>query len=172
MIRSIVLAAALLAAIPAAATAPLEGDAPVTVQFRELFDGGKPSALAQELNGRAIEIVGFFAPPPTAESPFYVLVGAPAQFCPYCSAVHEQDHLPYVLVYPEGETTRYGARARIRIVGRLDAGVNHENFYGIHNDLRLFDAVVLRDRQRINPVRQRAASQMNPDIANSIAEED
>lgn len=120
--------------------------APVRVQFRDLFNGnGKPTDRAVSLSGQFIEIVGFFTPPPTRESPFRVLVGAPTAICPYCTAINEVDHLPYVLVYADEEIGRVGLRARMRIVGQIFASHDHEQFYGLHNDIRIIGATITPD---------------------------
>ena len=148
--RFFVLAAA-LCAFALSGPARAENDAtatdgdPVSVQFRDLFRSGKPSPRAMELNGQKVLIQGFFADRPADDSPFYVLVGAPTQYCPYCSTVNEQDHLPFVLVYPHAEVPGHGGRTRVAVEGVLDAGLNYESTFGLHNDLRLLEAQVRID---------------------------
>ncbi len=133
---------------------------PVFVQFRDLFArGGKPSDTAVALSGRQVVMTGFTTPPPTHESPFLVFVGAPTSFCPYCSSIHEEDHLPYVLIYPEDEDVPiFGLNARILVTGTLQASHDYDPFYGIHNDVRILDAMVTRDERAINPIRQPRAA--------------
>lgn len=127
------------------------------VQFRDLFRGGKPSPNAQDLDGSHVGLVGFFAPPPTDDSPFLVMVGNPTSVCPYCTTVSEEEHLPFVLVYPQVpfDWSYYGQRRRYRVVGKLSAGGQNENFYQIHNDLRIVDAVVVPDQRTSNPTLER-----------------
>ena len=143
----------------AAATAAVN-ERPVFVQFRDLFArGGKPSEAAVALSGRRVVMTGFSTPPPTMESPFLVFVGAPTNFCPYCSSIHEEDHLPYVLIYPENEEVPiFGLSARILVTGTLQASHDYDPFYGIHNDVRILDATIARDERAINPVRQPRAA--------------
>ncbi|MGF1447138.1 MAG: hypothetical protein ACFBRM_13195 [Pikeienuella sp.] len=139
---------------------------PVWVQFRELFSGiGKPTDRAVELSGNVIEIEGFLAPPPSYNSPFLVFVGAPTVKCPYCSSINDEEHLPYILVYPnEGDSFPRTQRHRLKVVGRIMASHDHEPIYGLHNDIRILDAqVTLDDRtpgrfQRARNVRTDAAS--------------
>lgn len=128
----------------------------IPVQMRDLFvPGGKPSAKAVFLSGRQIAIAGFAAEPPDEDSPFLVLVGAPTAFCPYCATIDEQDHLPYILVYPEdvevvGDIDK---NARIRVIGELETSHGFDQDYGVHNDIRLTSALVARDTQAVNPAR-------------------
>lgn len=120
---------------------------PVYVQFRDLFDHkGKPSPRAVALAGRTIEMIGFVADPPSDDSPFMVFVGSPSEFCPYCSSIDEEDHLPYVLVYTDAPLDRVSATTRIRVTGRLQASHDYEPAYGLHNDVRLWEATVVYDQ--------------------------
>lgn len=137
-----------------------ENERPIFVQFRDLFGrGGKPSEAAVALSGRRVVMTGFSTPPPTMESPFLVFVGAPTNFCPYCSSIHEEDHLPYVLIYPENEEVPiFGLSARILVTGTLQASHDYDPFYGLHNDVRILNATVTRDERAINPVRQPRAA--------------
>ena len=132
----------------------VDGEKPIYVQFRDLFDrSGKPTEKAKSLDGKVIEMIGFSTAPPTRTSPFLVFVGAPTAHCPYCTAVSEMDHLPYVLIYAEHELRTYGRRDRLRVRGRLNAGHDHEQMYGLHYDLRLLDATVAQDARAENPAR-------------------
>lgn len=129
---------------------------PVAVQFRTLFFGnGKPSVVAASLRGRTVEMIGFAADAPDEDSPFMVFVGAPTEHCPYCSSIDDQEHLPYILVYPQDEVVpEFHGRTRLRVVGRIDVGHENEGEYGIHNDVRLIDATVEVDellRNRVLP---------------------
>lgn len=136
---------------------PLAEDA-FPMQFRDLFErGGKPSTTAKFFAGEKIQLTGYLAPPPTEESPFLVLVGAPTSYCPYCTSVDERDHLPYVLIYPDPpfDGRSVGQRTRIVVSGELDTGVQNEMFYGLHNDLRVVSARVEFDERNQNPVRRR-----------------
>ena len=134
---------------PPAITEAAVGPETTPVMFRDLFSGrGKASFKASALHGKRIEMIGFMAPPPDYDdSPFLVLVGVPTTFCPYCSTVNDQEHLPFVLVYPDHELDQrtIGLRRRLKVTGILDAGSSDDDFFGIHNDLRLFDAEVVFD---------------------------
>ncbi len=135
-----------------------EGERVLGVQMRDLFTlRGKPSPTAVELSGRHVELAGFLAPAPDEQSPFLVLVGAPTSFCPYCTTVDERDHLPFVLVYPSEEFDRTGLadNARVRVIGQMSASHGYEDTYGIHNDIRILSAEVVRDVRAVNPVRAR-----------------
>lgn len=165
LLASALLAAALclvLVAAPDEAEATGRADTDITiVQFRDLFNArGKPSFRAAVLSGRPVAIQGFLAPPPAEDSPFRVLVGEPTEHCPYCTGVNEAEHLPYILVYPS-EGAEIPAARRFIAIGTLDAGHDYEQNYGLHNDLRLreavlLDAVVLGSR-RARPGADRAA---------------
>ncbi len=164
-LRSALAAAILLAGLPqpglaGTPAAPAEAEErPTWVQFRDLFDRkGKPTDLAVDLSGQLIEIVGFQTPSPTRASPFMVMVGRPTAVCPYCTAINDEEHLPYVLVYPhfEGQIPRF--RGRLRIIGRIQASHAHEAFYGLHNDVRVLDARILVDQ----PGRDGARAELQP----------
>lgn len=126
------------------------------VQFRDLFfRGGNPSPKADRMSGGTIELTGFIAMAPTEESPFLVLTGAPTEKCPYCNASDDDhDHLPYVLVYPEGafQHSQFSPRTRVRVRGILSAEHSYEDFYGLHNDVRILGAQVVKDQGAMNPV--------------------
>lgn len=165
-------AAALAMLLPIAALA----DTTFLVQFRDLFfQGGKPSPRATWMSGATVELTGFLTPPPDEESPFLVLVGVPTTICPYCTSVDEQDHLPYVLVYPDTPFDRSNvtSRTRIRVRGTLNISHEFEGFYGIHNDVRILAAQVERDERSVNPVQQRLrakTSSLRPTAAPMIDE--
>lgn len=151
----------LVLSLLAPAAAGTAADRVSVVEFRDLFAaGGKPSPHATALDGRTVAIQGFLAPPPAKDSPFRVLVGAPTTHCPYCTAVNESAHLPYVLVYP-GEGAEVPKGGRLIVIGTLDSGHAHEETYGLHYDLRVTDAVLLPASvlggQRAAPASGRAA---------------
>ncbi|MEO0764349.1 MAG: hypothetical protein AAFZ09_21530, partial [Pseudomonadota bacterium] len=139
------------AALPQDEAAATSGSATITkVQFRDLFNAkGKPSDLAVALNGQLIYIEGFQAPPPTRKSPFLVFVGAKTTKCPYCNSLDDEEHLPYMLVYPHEGHDQITSRARLRAVGVLEASHEDEAFFGIHNDVRLLNATVASALQQV-----------------------
>lgn len=173
MIRGLCAGLALALAAPVsgfaaepAKSAEAAADEVYHLQFRDLFiAGGKPSRTATALSGKTIELVGFLAPPPEETSPFYVLVGAPTTFCPYCTTANEQDHLPFVLIYADQVPEGMGLRTRLRVSGRLDAGHTYEGVYGIHNDLRLLDAKIERDARS---TRRQARAETRPAAPNQV----
>jgi len=130
---------------------------PERLQFRDLFDRDfTPSVRAQALAGREVTLIGFVAPSPIDDAPFLVMVGAPAQFCPYCAVPEDQDKLPYLLVYPVEGLERYGARLRIRVQGALEIGLAHDEALGLPNMMRIRGARVVRDAPPANPSRRQA----------------
>ncbi|MEL7000068.1 MAG: hypothetical protein AAFP68_17545 [Pseudomonadota bacterium] len=150
---------------------PATESEPRVLQFRDVFgsNSGKPSRQGANRSGKAVQIVGFLAPPPTNDSPFVVMVGAPTSFCPYCTAVDEQDHLPYILVYPDApmDLSSITTRTRVRVEGIISVSHDHEDRYGLHNDVRILKATITRDQRAINPVQallrqKRAADHTRP----------
>lgn len=126
--------------------------------FRDLFGRDMaPSPRAQAIAGSetSISLLGFAAPSPIENAPYLVLVGAPAQFCPYCSVPEDQDQMPYLLVYPEGEVERFGQRVRLKVVGKLEVGLAYDEALGLPNAMRIRGARVVRDQKAGNPSRQR-----------------
>lgn len=134
---------------------PGSWERPIVVQFRDLFTpSGKPSLDTLNWRGKVVEVVGFQTPPPEPDSPFLVLVGAPSNTCPYCESVDETEHPPYALVYPKDEWRHVSPRTRIRVAGELATSHNYDDSYGIHNDVRLLRAVVIRDPLALRPGRE------------------
>lgn len=149
--------------------------APTPVQFRDLFiAGGKPSpgAIGLSIARRSISLAGFFAPPPPGGSPFQVLVGAPTETCPYCTTIDDKEHLPFVLVYgADGQPVSFPPSTRVRVTGRIDTGHENEDVFGIHNDVRIVDAVIVRDaRTRRASAPQGARPKVDPLGADSADE--
>lgn len=57
------------------------------VRLADLYDpGGAPSPLALSLEGQAVRLDGFMAPPLKPEARFFVLTERPMATCPFCAA--------------------------------------------------------------------------------------
>lgn len=170
----------------AAQPAPRSDAPPTPLQFRDLFHAGKPSPRAHDLSreGAAVILSGFFAEQPPGGSPFNVMVGAPTEKCPYCSTSDDDEKLPFILIYaadggaPGQEAQRYSTRMRLRVVGRVEAGLAYDEFYGFPNELRVVDAEIMEDphavrlgqRPMASSLRRAGAALGRPAVAIEIDE--
>ncbi len=124
--RAFLVAACLAAASRAGASRAGASEDGGSLAFGELY--GKVSVLGLEfseklrgLDGRAVRMKGFMAPPLKAEANFFVLTQRPMALCPFCSS--DADWPPdIVVVYLDRAQTFEQANAEIEVTGRLELG--------------------------------------------------
>lgn len=97
-----------------------------TIAFDELYAafavlGLTLSDKVKRLNGQAVSMKGFMAPPLKAEARFFVLTEIPMQICPFCSSDADwPDNI--VVVYLDSAHTFEQANATIAVGGKLEVG--------------------------------------------------
>lgn len=140
-------------------------DTPVRLDFRDIVVAdGKPKEAAAAFDGREVELVGFMTPAPDEEAaPFLVLVGARLSKCPYCEPEASEEKLPYVLVYPSDEDDLVFSPLRVRVVGKLEIGLEYDPVFGLPNEVRLVEAVIERDKIAQRP-RFRGSTNVTVDV--------
>ncbi len=124
--RAFLVAACLAAASRAGASRAGASEDGGSLAFGELY--GKVSVLGLEfseklrgLDGRAVRMKGFIAPPLKAEANFFVLTQRPMALCPFCSSDADWP-ADIVVVYLDRARTFEQANAEIEVTGRLELG--------------------------------------------------
>ena len=97
-----------------------------------------PETLA--LQGKAIRMRGFMAPPLKPESNFFVLTREPVAICPFCSSDAEWP-LDIVVIYAKTTVVPTSFSERIEVEGRLEVGSFIDPVTGFVSQLRLREAV-------------------------------
>ncbi|CAH1648005.1 MULTISPECIES: hypothetical protein [unclassified Chelatococcus] len=133
-----------LAATAAAAGSTGAWAATPSLTFEELY--GKVSVLGLEfsakvnaLEGRAVAMRGFMAPPLKAEANFFVLTKIPMALCPFCSSDADWPD-DIVVVYLGKKQTFVQPSTTIEVHGKLEAGSWTDPETGFVSLLRIRDA--------------------------------
>lgn len=117
-----------LATLAGASLALVGGQASAaeTLTFDDLYAsfgvlGLTLSDKVKRLDGKAVSMKGFMAPPLKAEARFFVLTEIPMQICPFCSSDADwPDNI--VVVYLDSAQTFEQANATIEVGGTLQVG--------------------------------------------------
>lgn len=134
--RRALLAAAILAGL--SRTRP--AFAATEIDFGDLYEKETVfSGLAESLNGSAVEMTGFMAPPLKAESTFFVLTRMPMGVCPFCETAADWPS-DIVVVYTEEPISVVPFNFPIRVSGRLELGVYKDEAMGFVSRVRLVEA--------------------------------
>ncbi len=113
-------------------------------KMRELYEKDLSfSALAEEHDGRDIEIKGFMAPPLKAEANFFVLTKKPLSVCPFCETEAEWPD-DIVVVYTEDTVSVIPFNYPISVRGKLSLGTYKDEEIGFVSRVRLVDASYAR----------------------------
>ena len=91
------------------------------------------------LNGRAVTITGFMAPPLKAESAFFVLTAQPMGICPFCQSDADWPD-DIVVVILKAATAMTAAGSRLAVNGTLEVGSKTDATTGFVSQIRLVDA--------------------------------
>lgn len=132
-----------LAALPTLALAR-PAFAEQTLGFSELYKsfgvlGLEFSDKVKRLNGQAVTVKGFMAPPLKAEANFFVLTEIPMSLCPFCSSDADwPDNI--LVVYLARKQTFVQYNAPIEAQGVLEYGAWVDPETGFVSQLRLRDA--------------------------------
>lgn len=128
----------------AAAFLPLRARAATELGFDELY--GKVTVLGLEfsqkvvaLDGQAVRIVGFMAPPLKAEADFFVLGKQPMAICPFCSSDADWPD-DIVVIYLKEKQTFEHATGLVTVEGVLEHGSWTDPETGFVSLLRVRDA--------------------------------
>ncbi|MGI9492225.1 MAG: hypothetical protein ACR2QF_07500 [Geminicoccaceae bacterium] len=113
-------------------------------KMRDLYEKDLSfSKLAQEFDGKAIEIQGFMAPPLKAESQFFVLTKKPMSVCPFCETEADWPD-DIVVVYTEDVVDVVPFNLPIAVHGKLSLGTYRDEEIGFVSRVRLIDASYAR----------------------------
>ena len=137
--RSFVQAAAVSAAA-IAGLVPARASNVVPIDFDDLYERETVlTAKLQALDGQAIEMLGFMAPPLKAEAKFFVLTRSPMAVCPFCETEMQWPD-DIVLVLTDEPISAAPYNVRIRVTGRLDLGFEKDPETGFVSLIRLESA--------------------------------
>ncbi len=135
--RSLLFGGLALAATP---QGTLNAYAAEKVAFHELYE--RETVLTEKvkaLDGTAVEMVGYMAPPLKAEAKFFVLTGTPMSFCPFCET-EAQWPSDIVLVLLDDVLSAVPFNVRIRMSGTLEFGFEKDEETGFVSLIRLRSA--------------------------------
>lgn len=111
-----------------------------TIAFGDLYERQTVfSQLAKDLDGSAIEMVGFMAPPLKVESRFFVLTRMPMSVCPFCETEADWPS-DIIVVYTQDLISVVPFNFPIRVGGRLELGTTKDPEMGFVSRVRLQDA--------------------------------
>ncbi len=107
------------------------------VKIRNLWgDHGAFSDVAQSLNGKAVEMRGYMAPPLKPEIDFFVLTRIPMGVCPFCDTEASwPDDL--VVVYIDQALQPVSFNDLITVTGQLELGTKTDEGTGFVSRIRL-----------------------------------
>jgi hypothetical protein len=115
---------------------------PVPIVFDEFYEGydmRKGLTLSDKLvslDGQAVTIDGYMAPPLKAALDYFVLTRIRLEFCPFCSSTADWPD-DIALVYMQGEAATVTARP-VRLVGRLELGPSVDLETGMVSLVRIY----------------------------------
>ncbi len=134
VVSGLMLAVAAPLIAPARALAATPG-----LKFRELYlRGNELTEKAKALEGKAVEMVGYMAPPLKPEIDFFVLTKLPMSTCPFCeSEAQWPDDLVLALTKDPVSVVRY--TDLIRVTGRFETGFKKDAATGFVSFVRLLD---------------------------------
>lgn len=114
------------------------------VKIRSLWgDRGTFSDVAQNLNGKSVEMRGYMAPPLKPEIDFFVLTRIPMGVCPFCDTEASwPDDL--VVVYMEKSLQPVSFNDLITVTGTLELGTKTDATTGFVSRIRLMQGEFAR----------------------------
>lgn len=135
---------AAVAAAAAGAVRPARAAAAQRLKFDELYAGigifgVQLSDRARQLEGQAVTIRGFMAPPLRADARFMVLTREPVSLCPFCQSDAEWP-VDIVVVYLADRLDDYDAGHPVNATGRFELGSKTDETTGFVSLVRLVDA--------------------------------
>ncbi|SMO38308.1 hypothetical protein [Paracoccus laeviglucosivorans] len=113
--------------------------APAQLKFRNLYSRGRDlTAEAAALNGKAVEMIGYMAPPLKPEIDFFVLTKLPMSVCPFCeNEAQWPDDIVLALTDGPVDPVRY--TDLIRATGTFETGFETDPETGFVSFVRLRD---------------------------------
>lgn len=132
--RSLLISAA---ALPLAAPALAKGG---PIKLRDLYNKDRSfSDLAQENEGKRIDVEGFMAPPLKAEMKFFVLTKMPLAICPFCETDAEWPD-SILAIYTKRVVDVIPFNVKIETSGVLELGGFKDPDTGFYSKIRLAEA--------------------------------
>jgi hypothetical protein len=132
--RSLLLSTVAVAVMPAPARARRE------ISFGDLYERQTVfSELAESLDGQAVSMVGFMAPPLKAEATFFVLTRMPLSVCPFCETEADWPS-DIVVIYTDEPISVVPFNFPIRVEGTLQLGTTKDPEMGFVSRVRIVDA--------------------------------
>lgn len=129
-----------LSALGASTLLPFGVDAAEPISLRSLYNKDLSfSDLATSLDGSAVEVLGFMAPPLKANTPFFVLTKSPMSVCPFCETEAEWPD-DILAVYTKRVFRAVSFSRRIRAYGTLTLGTFTDPDTGFLSRVRLQNA--------------------------------
>lgn len=136
---------AAIGAVPSEAPAPTPTaqDGPVQLKFLEMYTsqsssrGLRFSDAFSSMNGKAVQISGYMAPPLKPVFTFFVLAREPMAICPFCSSDAEWPS-DIVLVYVEGGAESIAGDTMLTVTGRLELGSYTDPDTGFVSQARVY----------------------------------
>ncbi|SEN58510.1 hypothetical protein SAMN04489859_101050 [Paracoccus alcaliphilus] len=117
----------------------VRADGATVLRFADLYVRGRQlTDAAAALEGQAVQMTGYMAPPLKPEIDFFVLTRRPMSVCPFCETEAEWP-IDIVLAFSEKpvEVVRY--TDLIRVTGRFETGFDTDEETGFVSFLRLRD---------------------------------
>lgn len=110
------------------------------LEMRELYaEGSTFSDLARSLDGQAVVVIGYMAPPLKADTTFFVLTRQPMAVCPFCET--EADWPEDILgVYTARKYRVAPFNRRIEVTGTLSLGSKSDPDTGFLSRIRIENA--------------------------------
>lgn len=97
------------------------------------------STLAESLDGKAVTMIGFMAPPLKAEATFFVLTRMPLSVCPFCETEADWPS-DIVVIYTDEPISVVPFNFPIRVEGTLQLGTTKDPEMGFVSRVRIIDA--------------------------------
>ena len=112
------------------------------IHFRDLYArGGEFSILANDKQGKVIQVRGYMAPPIKAQSTFFVLTKMPMSFCPFCESEAEWP-TDIMLIKTKSIIDTLPYNQPIYVTGTLDIGTQRDKNTGFLSRVRLINAKI------------------------------
>ncbi|WP_019122608.1 hypothetical protein [Brevibacillus massiliensis] len=129
------------AASPTESSAPKETETVTRLTFQDLYSdvtvrGVKISDKVNRLSGQKVEMIGYMAPPLTAQVRFFVLTKVALTICPFCSTDADWPTDIVVVFMPEGKEIT-PTEHQVKVTGTLSVGSQTDEETGFVSLIRI-----------------------------------
>lgn len=112
------------------------------LKFSELYGrvtvrGVEFSSKLKELNGKAVEMKGYMAPPLKPKLDFFVLTKQPLATCPFCTTAADWPPDIVLVIMPAGKELDPSIHP-LQIKGRLEVGIKRDEETGFISLIRIY----------------------------------